>query len=390
MFSCVFCRSLRSARIKDAAAMANSIDQFDSTDTVSGIATSEMREMELSFPINLINVFEHTANWRDTKRSLFLPQENLAQHYYALIHRDPVLYRNLYRYLVFRYSTPSLLNRCMEQLFRWEKDFHGQNNIEALACMRLHLGSSQVLRKVIKSVQPHGVFSSFYNWYMPKKNWMRMQFRSSVPKSERKWFNTLYMIWNTTWYLVKPFIGASFFYFELIKDLVFTFLIYFTVMDLTKNNFVPTQYPFETGVVIGLFGIVVLTQLSFMVISVRYSSDVFEMCDHKCSKTKTNLFRLISLIFSPLMPAFLLANHVYYLQLDYATRRRLETLDEHADNRVKWMLFRNIERIQYRSGIHRRIYSFYRVTAAVIESFNMIVAIFAIVIVTSRPGNFIF
>ncbi len=44
-----------------------------------------------------------------------------------------------------------------------------------------------------------------------------------------------------------------------------------------------------------------------------------------------------------------------------------------------------IEKTKYRAKLHRRLYSLFRVTTAVVQSFNMIVVIVVIVVVSGRP-----
>jgi hypothetical protein len=92
-------------------------------------------------PKQLVRILEQTDNWR--KRSLHGRPEAQGLHLYAKVHQDPVLYRNLYRYLVYRFGRPSDLSRVVDQLLRFEQDLHGESKVEALSCWRLHLGSSE-------------------------------------------------------------------------------------------------------------------------------------------------------------------------------------------------------------------------------------------------------
>ena len=97
--------------------------------------------------------------------------------HFLQVHCDPVLFKNLYRYLCYRLSAPSALSDVTHQLLRWELDFHDQDRSEALACWRLHLGSSEVCRKVVRSVQEPGVMGRFYDLWMPLKDKSRMAIR---------------------------------------------------------------------------------------------------------------------------------------------------------------------------------------------------------------------
>lgn len=222
-------------------------------------------------------------------------------------------------------ESPVDLARAVEQLFRWEKDFHGESNIEALACWRLHLGSSETLEQIVGSVEKPGMFSQVYQKYMPTKNKMRKA-RQSLPPSIRPVTEATYKVLNTIYYLIVPFIGASLFYFDLIKDMVFTAMTYRALADLTQENYSPANYPFETTVLVSMMVAIAVAQILFAVLASFYSNEVFEMCDHTSSVLKKQIFRVISFVCAPLMPAFVLANHVYYLRVEYTEKRVLQTL----------------------------------------------------------------
>ena len=57
---------------------------------------------EAILPLKLIQLLETKDFWR--KRSYIGSSETSAQKLYARVHQDPVLYRNLYHYIVFRFD----------------------------------------------------------------------------------------------------------------------------------------------------------------------------------------------------------------------------------------------------------------------------------------------
>jgi hypothetical protein len=73
---------------------------------------------EAVLPLKLIRLLERKDFWR--KRSLVGTNERTAQILYARVHQDPVLYRNLYHYIVYRYQTHFseliLYNLCSEEI----------------------------------------------------------------------------------------------------------------------------------------------------------------------------------------------------------------------------------------------------------------------------------
>ncbi len=213
---------------------------------------------------------------------------------------------------------------------------------------------------------------------------LRACLRKNTPEEMGPTFKAAYNVWNTVLYLVQPFVGASFYYFDILKDLIFAKLIFSSIIDLSKGNFTPREYPFEFGIILGLSVAFLTNQVIHMVISSFYSTCVFEMCEHTASKWKMWLFKGISITFAPLMPAFLLANYVYYLQLGYSKQRVLQTWPEDQQHNMaaKAEIFQDIEDTHYRSKLHRRIYSFFRVSTAVIQSFHMIVVIVVMLVVS--------
>ena len=78
---------------------------------------------------------------------------------------------------------------------------------------------------------------------------------------------------------------------------------------------------------------------SFMTVPIHTFQSVFEMCAHSTSKTKIFLFRLISFFTAFIMPAFLLANYVYYRQLGYARRRELQTAEAGGGHAFRARIF---------------------------------------------------
>ena len=170
LFDIINCRSGRSSRAARAAALATIDDVVEvdagggyNFDHASAAALPRIAD-QYRLPMELINIFEQELNWRDTHRSLRHHSESQARRLYARVHCDPVLYRNLYRYLCWRSAGSEKLGRCTEQLFRWEKDFHDQCEREVLASWRLHLGSSEVLKWVLDSVRPPGLMRRCFNW----------------------------------------------------------------------------------------------------------------------------------------------------------------------------------------------------------------------------------
>ena len=69
----------------------------------------------------------------------------------------------------FRYSSVEELAKVTNLLLDFEREIHGNSNIEVLKCWRLHLGSSETMKWVINSVSLEPTFCSRYVIRVSKK-----------------------------------------------------------------------------------------------------------------------------------------------------------------------------------------------------------------------------
>ena len=71
------------------------------------------------------------------------------------------------------------------------------------------------------------------------------------------------------------------FYFDVAKDITFTWIIFTCLHDLTQDDYAPATYPFETCLVATCIVAVILAGLSLAAISCYYAKDIFDMCDEQ-------------------------------------------------------------------------------------------------------------
>ena len=102
-------------------------------------------------------------------------------------------------------------------------------------------------------------------------------------------------------------------------------LIYSALNSMTGENLLDPNYQFETTLFAVLVSSIIVVQICWIIISCFYSSDIFSMCKHWNPSLRFG-FRIITILFGPLMPAFVLANHVYYSEQSYSLTRDLQTL----------------------------------------------------------------
>ena len=136
----------------------------------------------------------------------------------------------------------------------------------------------------------------------------------------------LYKLSSIAYVALVPFIEGCFFYLERLKNLIYIHIFYSALCDLSRNN--PADHPFENSLIVAMCLAVVLTQLFFILISVWYAQDIFEIGhENECpsSTIKKVWFKIIAIILSPVIPILVLANHVYYDSKLSRQRRHLQT-----------------------------------------------------------------
>jgi len=135
-----------------------------------------------------------------------------------------------------------------------------------------------VLKHVIRSSQPPGVFDRFYEKFIfDIRNWFRRQ-RKKLPDKYRQTTERLYTALKIFRYSFRPFLGASALYFDIFKDIAIAVMIATSLSDLTKDNYIGNmKVCFETALLFIFVIAIVLVQIGFMVISAYYATDIFEV-----------------------------------------------------------------------------------------------------------------
>ena len=174
------------------------------------------------------------------------------------MHENPSQYRNLYQYLVFRYPSPLSLNRITVHLFDWEKCFHDNDRKEVIKCWRLHLGSDDVVRKTLSSLEPGTCAKFLSNQYLHYKN----QFHRWHAEHTSNAVKIIFRIPKIIYFALGPLLGSSFMYFDICKDIFFAYLIYTSLHELTNGQMLNKEFDFEAALTITLIFVIVLVQVS--------------------------------------------------------------------------------------------------------------------------------
>ena len=120
--------------------------------------------------------------------------------------------------------------------YSWEMELHRQDKAEVLKCWRLHLGCSGLTAEIIDSVcDTPSVSARCRAMFHPLRDLLRLCRRKIQGVGDMSDTNLDKMIY-LVYYTVVPFISASLFYLEQIKNIVFAVVFYHSVMDYTNQN----------------------------------------------------------------------------------------------------------------------------------------------------------
>ena len=414
-FSCFHCSFCSSSRRRAPQRYSSVISRGGDEVDCGGAGVDDDEEDDYypdsDIPCKMIELLDDRSNWqlkdKEEKQSrTSLKPEKIPEikREYLTIHQSPILYHHLYSYIVNRNATQKNLAKVVKHLYDFEREFHSENKLEVYKCWRLHLGASDLTKDIIASVADEKFFmDTIINKTYPA--------RQSFRNCRRKLLNlkplqdgSCYKILSLGYAAVVPFVEGCFFYIERLKNLIYIHIFYLALCDLSKDK--PSNHPFEHAMVICMALCVGVTQFIHVLISFYYAEDIFEVGHTKdCQQSllKRSLFKVGGILLSPFIPVFVLSNHIFYEAKFSRNRRHLQTfkdLDETEANdgddttiirsdtqRERIKLYKQICKLKNKSMLYRQLYSYFRITSAIIESCTMIVCLFLLLFVTSRSNR---
>ena len=371
----------------------------DIGDTVDGPVGFEEEFPDI--PCELIELFEDDQNWmeeEDGKTLKRLKPEKLkeAVKKYIYLYTDPIQYHNLYMYLAHRSATLKDLNRFVKYLWDWEGDIHGENRLEILKAWRLHLGVSAMTQRIMDSVADSKSLDDQVDEAVDPARRMLRKWRRQMLKLKPLEDHWIYKSCSISYFSLIPVIEGSFFYFERFKNLIYIHIFYTALQDLSKDD--PLRHTFEFSLVLFMSLAVGVVQLLNVSLSVYYAEEILEVGHERSCRgftLKKVCFKLLAGVLSPFFPIIVLANHVFYESKTSMLRRHLqvEDIDEEISStkqsivRKKIELYQKIRETEGLSLFYRKLYSYYRVVSAVVESCTVLVCLLLLLFVTGRPGR---
>merc|ERR1719225_251992 len=293
---------------------------------------------------------------------------------------DPIRYHHLYMYLANRSATVKELAKVTKHLLDWEKELHGESKLEVVKCWRLHLGSSELTHEIINSVADEKSLASRFEGRLYPLRTLFRNCRRRLLQLKPLQDSLLYRLGTLSYYAA--------------------------LSDLSKEKSILT-FEFEFSLILAMSLTVAATQLFSIFYSVYYAEDIFEFGhEKKCPKSllKRISLKLMAALLSPFIPILVLANHIYYDSKLSRHRRHLQTFKDSddedsegnpedttdaakADTQEKRItLYKLICKLETKSLLYRKFYSYFRVTSAVLESCTVLVCLVLLMFVTGR-GN---
>ena len=429
-FHCDLCSSSRTNQI----ARLNSVSRADEVDCGGDNMDDDSFYPDSDIPSELIDLLDDKVkNWDLVERDIFsatmsgskFSPSNLktsviseAKKKYLLIKMDTIQYHHLYMYLANRYATVKDLGKVTKHLLDWEKELHGESKIEVIKYWRLHLGTTDHTRDIINSVaDENNIFDRFEELCYPIRTFFR-NCRRKILQLKPLEDGIIYRLGRLSYSALVPFIEGCFFYAERLKNLVYIHIFWIALQDLSKEE--PRDHPFEFSLVLLMCLSVAVTQFLFLLYSIFYAEEIFEFGhENKCEKSslKKILLKCFAALTSPFLPILVLANHIYYDSTLARKRRQLQTfktddssedpeeanplpnangdiirIDEPDEVKKKTQferikLYKLISKLETKSLLYRKLYSYFRVTSAVLESCTLLVCLVLLMFVTGRTNR---
>ena len=119
-------------------------------------------------------------------------------------------------------------------------------------------------------------------------------------------------------------------------------------------------------------------QISFLLISLKIGPQIFELCnDVKKDHPWRNCFhKILCFVFGPVMPIFLVGNYTFLKKQEVLLKRSLQKNNYHVEesqplnpDHDKMKLFKQIQHVRFRAALNRKVYYYFRIVHASIESF---------------------
>ena len=246
-----------------------------------------------------------------------------------------------------------------------------------LRCWQRHLSAHSLTLALIESTKGEQKMASRLRVvFYPIRNCIRTYRRWALGEEKDK-DSKLYKAYTFVSSGAIPLIEILIFNFEQVKNVLYVYFISTVLKDIEEIR--PTQHDFDYFLmVIMAFG-VLMSQILIRIYASVYAEDIYKFHSFQegqplCTP-KRIFYRTVAFVISPLVPTYTMINYVIYSAKLHRARRHLQTLRD--DNKIgaRIDLYRRILFLQNKTLKYRKIYSYFRVTSALLDSASCLIVL---------------
>ena len=221
---------------------------------------------------------------------------------------------------------------------------------------------------------------------------------------EKNQDSKLYKAYTFVRFGAIPLFEILIFNFEQIKNVIYANIIFKALQGIEEKDnedIGPFQHvtkqsiehEFEFALTMIMVSGVLLSQIIIRCFANVYAEDIYKF--HVFKKPSCTLerifYQIIAFAMSPLVPTYTMINHVIYSARLHRTRRHLQTAKgyenkEKVEARID--LYRRILFLENKTLKYRKIYSYFRVTSALLDSASCLVALVLLFLVGDQGHGF--
>ena len=263
--------------------------------------------------------------------------------------------------------------------------------IQVLSCYQWqrHLGAQCWTLALIESTKGEQKIASRLRVVCyPVRNFMRTCRRWALGEEEdkdSKWYKAYTFVRSGA----IPLIEILIFNFEQIKNVLYVDFIYTALKDIEEIR--SGQHEFEFLLMVIMTSGVLMSQMLIRFYASVYAEDIYKFHSFKegqpCCTLKRIFFRTMAFVMSPLVPTYTMINYVIFSAKLHRARRHLQTAKvDQGDDKIgaRIDLYRRILFLENKTLKCRKIYSYFRVTSALLDSASCLVALVLLFLVGNQ------
>ena len=267
-------------------------------------------------------------------------------------------------------------------------------------CWQKLLGEGPVTRALIQSTKEADRLDCCLQKVQKCKNSIRA-WRKRVLGKETDEDSKLYKAYTYLRSGAIPLAEITIFNFEQIKNLLYLYIIKTTLEDIEKT----TENEFESFLVLVMAAGILASHILIRILATVYAKDIFKF--HTFKKGQSRLaprrifYEAVAFLVTPLVPTYTMIYYVIYSAKQHRARRHLQTSAVNKDkgdeetgetetaglenekNRVN--LYRRILFLEKKTLTYRKIYSYFRVVSALLDSVTCLFVFTILFLIVDQP-----